>query len=169
MKNIKKIITSAIAGLMAAAALSITAGAAEYVHNDGSYWYDGVNDGKVYVEDAYGHYFDIDNAYTYYYDYYDYNYSNYYNNNYYNSSRYTETFAGNDAIFGNIYYRADCGYYAYYGNNVRYLGYDFKFTEYVGRDSCGREIYFRSEYGYIRYSGNGNTWYKLGYNINNVL
>ena len=94
---------------------------------------------------------------------------NYFNNYYNNSSCYTETFAGNDAIFGNIYYRADCGYYAYYGNNVRYLGYDFKFTEYVGRDSCGREIYFRSEYGYIRYSGNGNTWYKLGYNINNVL
>ena len=88
--------------------------------------------------------------------------------NYYNSSRYTETFAGNDAIFGNIYYRADCGYYAYYGSNVRYLGYSFTFTEYVGRDYCGREVYYRSEYGYIYYSGSGNVWYKLGYNYNFV-
>ena len=54
MKNIKKIITSAIAGIMAAAALATTAGAAEYFNNDGSYWFDGTYDGKVYVEDAYG-------------------------------------------------------------------------------------------------------------------
>ena len=166
MKNIKKVIVSAIAGLMAAAAVATTAGAAEYIGNDGSYWYDGNNDNKVYVENDYGYYLDLDDVLSYCYNYCDYDY-NYYNNCYYNS-RYTENYVGNDACFGDVYYRADCGYYAYYGSNVRYLGFDFKFTEYIGKDRYGKKIYYRSEYGYICYSGQGNTWYTLGYNYNNI-
>ena len=167
MKNIKKIITSAIAGIMAAAALATTAGAAEYFNNDGSCWFDGTYDGKVYVEDAYGYYMDLDDGYTYYYDYYNYDYNNrkydyntYYNNNY--NTYYAETFVGYDTYFGNVYYRADIGYYT----STRYLGSSFTFTEYVGKDQYGRKIYYRSEFGYIYL--NGNTWYCLGYNANYV-
>ena len=159
MKNIKKIIASAIAGLMAAAALSITAGAAEYYNNDGSYWSDGINDDKVYVEDDYGYYYDLDDLFSYssYYDYYD---------SYGYNTLYTETYIGYDAFFGNVYYRGDCGYYSNNGNGVRYLGQSFTFTEYVGKDRCGRKIYYRNEYGYIYFKG--NNWYSLGYNINNI-
>ena len=156
MKNFKKMITSAIAGLMAAAALATTAGAAEYVNNDGFYWNDGINDGRVFVEDSYGNYFDIGDYYTYssyndyYYDYYGCNYT----------YLYDEVYIGHDAYFGNVYYRADVGYYT----STRYLGSSFSFTEYIGRDQYGRDIYYRSELGYIYLKG--STWYTLGYNLN---
>ena len=58
MKNFKKMITSAIAGLMAVTALATTAGAAEYYDIDGSCWTDCKYDGKVYVENSYGNYND---------------------------------------------------------------------------------------------------------------
>lgn len=164
MKNIKKVITAAVAGLMAAAAIATTAGAAEYIGNDGSYWTDGIYDGKVYVENSYGWFVDLDDYYTYnsYSDYSGYNYDFYRYTSYYD-----EVFMGFDSYFGYVYYRADCGYYTYNKNNsIRYLGPEFTFTEYTGKDRYGNEIYYRSEFGYIYRSG--NTWYTLGYNINNI-
>ncbi len=167
MKKFTKVIASVLAGVMAALTLATSASAAEYIDNDGTYWTDGVYDGKVYVEDDYGYYYDLDDFYTYNscYDYYNYNYN--YDLYRYNTT-YTEVYVGYDAFFGNIYYITDCGYYAVNGYKTTYLGTNFVFTEYVGRDSAGRNIYFRSEYGYIYYNNNNSSWYSLGYNINNI-
>lgn len=168
--NIKKTITSAIAAVMAAAALATTAGAAEYYGNDGSYWFDGINDGKVYAEDNYGYYYDVDTGnYVYQVSYDNANYcarsDNSYNYISY-SNGYTDKYIGFDVYYGNVYYRSDNGYYTKVSGGTRYLGQGFTFTEYVGRDRYGREIYYRNEFGYIYLKG--STWYTLGYNYNNI-
>ena len=144
---------------MAAAAIATTAGAAEYYNKDGSYWFDGVYDGKVYVENAHGYYVDLN-------DYYTYNSFNDYYTSYGYNTYYTEVYAGYDTYFGNVYYRADCGYYTINTTGVRYLGSDFTFTEYIGKDRYGNQFYYRSEFGFIYLKG--NTWYTIGYSINDI-
>ena len=175
MKNFKKIIVSAIAAVMAAGALATTAGAAEYYNNDGSYWYDGTNNGKVYFEDEYGYYRDLDDYKSdYSYDYnYNYNYSSdgcvkkYLGSTENTSYSYSDAkYIGYDVYYGNIYYRADRGYYASNKSGTVSLGQNFTFTEYAGTDQYGRKLYYRSEFGYIYLSG--KTWYCLGYSVNYI-
>ena len=150
-----------MAAVMAAAALATTAGAAEYINSDGTYWYDGVNNGKVYVQVDNGNYASqssYDNA----------NYCARSDNSYSSSynTGYTEKYIGYDVYYGNVYYRPDNGYYTKVSGGTRYLGQGFTFTEYVGRDRYGRELYYRNEFGYIYLKG--STWYTLGYNYNNI-
>lgn len=155
MNSISKIIISTVTGLMTAAAIATTAGAAEYYSNNGSYWFDGVYDGKVYVEGSDGYYRDLD-EYSAYSSYRDCG----------RNTLYSENYIDYDEYYGNVYYRADCGYYTSNGSGTKYLGRDFVFTRYIGKDRYNRNIYYRKELGYIYIDG--NTWYTLGYNIENI-
>ena len=123
MKNIKKVITAAIAGLIAAASIATSAGAVGYIEDDGS------------------HRSNVDHIENFYED---------------------EVYIGVDLYFGYIYYHPDYGYYTYYNDlGIRYIGRDFKFTEYVATDRHGNDVYYREGVGNIYRIG--DTWYR--YNV----
>ena len=153
MKSIRKLAVSVIAGFMAAAALATTASAAEYFGCDGSYWYDGVNDGRMYGESTNGYWYEIDNTLGYY--------------NYNNFGRFDDTvYVGCDDYYGDIYYCSEYGYFADRSDGLVVFGRDYTFTEYIGRDRSGRSIYYRDEIGYIYYST--DRWYSVGFNADNI-
>ena len=130
MKNFKKMITSAIAGLMAVTALATTAGAAEYYDIDGSCWTDCKYDGKVYVENSYGNYNDgyfvghdvfLDDIYIT-------------DSGYYSISNDVATYLGSSFVFTKyigadrynraVYYRSECGYICYENETWCTMGYN---------------------------------------------
>ena len=151
MKSIRKMVVSTIAGFMAAAAIATTASAAEYFGYDGSHWYDGVNDGRVYAESTDGYWYEVENSFSHY-DY-DHCYAD-------------RVYIGRDDFYGDIYYCSEYGYYADNSDGVIVFGREFSFTEYIGKDRLGRYIYYRSEFGYIYFSV--DRWYTLGFNVNNI-
>ncbi len=83
------------------------------------------------------------------------------NYGYYNDGYYV----GYDVLLDDIYL-TNTGYYSISDDVATYLGKNFAFTNYIGTDRFGRAIYYRSECGYMYYED--DTWYSLGYNINNI-
>ena len=152
MKSIRKMVVSAIAGFMAAAAVATTAGAAEYFGHDGSYWFDGVNDGIIYAESTGGYWYEVDSA------------LGHYDNDYVHFA--DTVFVGHDDFYGDIYYCSGYGYFTEKSDGLTVFGREFSFTEYIGRDSLGRDIYYRDELGYIYYSS--DRWCTIGYNVNSI-
>ncbi len=77
----------------------------------------------------YNDYYDYDYNYYDYYDYDDYYFDNsdyttyYYTYDYYDDA---DTYVGYDYYLGSIFYNTSVGYYCYNGNNISFLGYNFK-------------------------------------------
>ncbi|MBQ7990349.1 MAG: hypothetical protein IJ251_04795 [Oscillospiraceae bacterium] len=120
MKSIKKYITAAVIGIMAAAALTATASADVYIRADGSCRYEARYEGNVYAERLFS-----------------------------DEQRYREeVYVGVDPFFGYIYYHPSYGYYTYKEDlSIVYLGTEFEFTRFVLTDRYGTDVYIREDIG----------------------